>query len=359
MGDTPAAQEPEPDKPPQPQVLTAADASAFGPDQPPGQGVGLILGRFMPPHLGHQYLIEFASNYVAQLTVIIRGRAKDVIAGELRVCWLREMFPEVSVILVNDERGPQEGAEDMTFFSRWNLKIRQQVPTGLDYLFASERYGPRLAEMLGAKYIAVDPGRLTVPISATQIRENPLQFWEYLPPCVRPYYLRRVCLLGPECTGKSTLAANLAKHYSSCYVGECARVLRDMQRQIEPGDVQRVARAQLASELTLARRANRVLFLDTDLLAVQFWSERRFGMCPEWICQEARRRQYDLYLVTDVDVPFVGEQRYDRPEERRAFLQRCLDTLEARGLDYVRLSGAWVRRFEQAVTEVDALLLKK
>src|SRR5579862_7902531 len=144
LGNAPA---PEPDK--SANQPGSVEPSRFGPELPPGQGVGLILGRFMPPHLGHQYLIDFAANYVGQLTVLIRGRAQDVIAGDQRVRWLREMFPEVSVILVNDDRAPVDGAEDTTFYSRWNQKIRQQIPTGLDYLFASEKYGARLAEMLG------------------------------------------------------------------------------------------------------------------------------------------------------------------------------------------------------------------
>jgi NadR type nicotinamide-nucleotide adenylyltransferase len=346
------------DRAPDPAKPVALDSSAFGPEQRPGRGVGLILGRFMPPHVGHQYLIEFASNYVSQLTVLIRGRARDVIAGDQRVYWLREMFPEVSVILVHDDRAPKEGEVDTTFYNRWNLKIRQQVPTGLDYLFASEKYGPRLAEMLGAKYVPVDPARQTVPISATHIRTDPLAHWEFLPPCVRPYYLRRICVLGPECTGKSTLAASLAQHYATCFVGEYPRVLRTAKHDLEPADVQRAARGQLAAEFAQARRANRVMFLDTDLLTLQFWSERRFGACPEWIREEAKGRQYDLYLVTDIDVPFVGEPRNDEPEQRRAFLQRCLDTLETRGMAYVRLSGTWEQRFEKAVAAVDAMLRK-
>ncbi len=350
MSDAPPLPEPAHETPSQPTGLAGVDPEAFGPDRLPGQGVGLILGRFMPPHLGHQYLIEFAALYVSQLTVLIRGRAHDVIAGDQRVFWLREMFPDVSIILVNDDRAP-EGSEDTTFYSRWNLKIRQQIPTGLDYLFASEKYGPRLAEMLGAQYIPVDPRRVTVPISATQIRDDPLTNWQYLPACVRPYYLRRVCLLGPEGSGKSSLAASLAKRFDTCYVTEYSQVLRELKRELEPVDVQRIARAQLAAEQTLARRANRVLFLDTDLLTVQFWSERQFGLCPHWVCEEARRRQYDLYLLTDVDAVDGGD--------RQALLQRYLETLEERGLDYVRLSGSWEQRFDRAVAEVDALLRKR
>jgi NadR type nicotinamide-nucleotide adenylyltransferase len=343
------------DEPPRQPKSGAPHPPAFGPEQPPGLGVGLILGRFMPPHLGHQYLIEFASNYVSQLTVLIRGRDKDVIPGEQRVCWLREMFPEVSVILVHDERAPKEGEPDTTFYNRWNLKIRQQVPTGLDYLFASEKYGPRLAEMLGARYVPVDPARLNVPIRATQIRQDPLALWEFLPLPVRPYYLRRVCILGPDGTGKSTLAAKLAEHYSTCLVRPYGDVVSGLKQHLEPADVQVIARGQLAAELTQARRANRVLFLDTDLSTVQSWSERQFGACPEWVRQEAERRRYHLYLVTDVDVP----PRSNDAEQRSAFLRHCLDMLEGKGSDYVRLSGTWQQRSDKAVAAVDALLRKK
>jgi NadR type nicotinamide-nucleotide adenylyltransferase len=339
----------DPAEPPDSECPTRPDPSAFGLEQPPGHGVGVILGRFMPPHLGHQYLIEFAANYVSQLTVLIRGRSKDVIPGDQRVYWLREMFPEVSVILVHDNRAPKEGDVDTTFYNRWNLKIRQQVPTGLDYLFASEKYGPRLAEMLGANYIPVDPNRVTVPISGTQIRQDPLLHWDFLPPCVRPYYLRRVCLVGPDSAARSILAAKLAKHFATCFVGEYAQVLRQQKRDLDPADVQAFARAQLAAELTLARRANRVLFLAADLLAIQLWSELRFGMCPEWIAQEAKRRHYDLYLVTD----------WVAPDQHPAFLQRYLDTLQAHGLNSVRLSGSPDERFEQAVAAVGQLLRKK
>ena len=129
---------------------SAIDLAAFGPDQPPGEGVGLVLGRFLPLHLGSQFLIEFATHYVAQLTVLIRGQDQDAIPSNLRIAWLRQLFPEVSVILVHDDRVPKKGDEDSSFFNRWNQKIRQQVPTGLDYLFASEKYGSRLAKMLGA-----------------------------------------------------------------------------------------------------------------------------------------------------------------------------------------------------------------
>ena len=232
----------------------------------------------------------------------------------------------MSVILVHDDRVPKKGDEDSSFFNRWNQKIRQQVPTGLDYLFASEKYGSRLAKMLGAHYVPVDPARTTVPISAAQIRANPLAHWDYLPPCVRPFYLRRVCLLGPEAPGKTALAAQLASHFGTCYVGDYAHILREVQNELTPADVQRLARAEWAAEKTLARQANRVLFLDADLMALRFWSEHHFGWCPDWICQAAQSRPYDLYLVPDLDAPLVGEPWHGQTEAQRAFLAtRCGD----------------------------------
>jgi len=68
---------------------------------------GLVLGRFLPPHLGHQYLIDFAQNYVDELLLIVGTRPTDAIAGELRLSWIREMAPNARVIHVNDEN-PEE-----------------------------------------------------------------------------------------------------------------------------------------------------------------------------------------------------------------------------------------------------------
>ncbi len=316
----------------------------------------MILGKFMPPHLGHQYLIDFAHSYVEQLTVLVCSLRAEPIPGELRCAWVREIFPDVNVVHVTDEN-PQEPHEHPDFWQIWHESIRRVLPEGPDFVFASEDYGWKLAKILGARYIPVDHARELVPVSGAEVRANPLQHWAYLPGCVRPYFLRRVCVFGPESTGKSTLARRLAAHYETACVSEYARGLLNFKDgRCDPEDIPLIARGQIASEDALARQANRVLFCDTDLLTTTIWSDVLFGSCPEWIQEEADRRTYDLYLLADIDVPWISDGQRYLPQERESFFARCVRVLESRGRRYVKISGSWEERFAQACREVDRLL---
>jgi HTH-type transcriptional regulator, transcriptional repressor of NAD biosynthesis genes len=319
-------------------------------------GTGMILGKFMPPHLGHQYLVDFARNYVDRLTVLVCSIQSEPIPGYLRYCWMREMFPDVGVVHVTDEN-PQEPKEHPDFWQIWYDTICRVLPTGPDYVFASEDYGWKLAEILGATYIPVDHMRSTVNISGTKVRQNPIANWNYIPPCVRPYFVRRICIFGPESTGKSTLAQNLASHYNTVWVSEYARGLLDFKGGwCDFEDIPKIAKGQIASEDALARQANRLLFCDTDLLTTTIWSDVLFGECPQWIHDEANRRTYDLYLLLDVDVPWVDDSQRFLPHLREQFRDRCIQSLESRGRRFVVIRGSWAERFELSVAAVDGIL---
>jgi NadR type nicotinamide-nucleotide adenylyltransferase len=215
----------------------------------------------------------------------------------------------------------------------------------------------KLAEVLGATFVPVDQARVAVPVSGTKIRQDPMKHWDYLPRCVRPYFARRVCVFGPESTGKSTLARDLAARFSTVWVPEYARTLLEAQGgRIEEGDIVRIARGQRASEDALARDANRILIQDTDLLETTIWSEALFGSCPPWIVEEAGRRAADLYLLTDVDVPWVKDAVRYLPDERRPFFDRCRAALESRKLRTVLVSGSWEQRRATATAAVESLL---
>lgn len=318
----------------------------------------MILGKFMPPHLGHRWLIEFARAYTERLTVMVCSLEREPIPGGLRFGWVREMCPGVECVHVTDDL-PQEPAEHPAFWDLWRDAVRRHVPHPIDFVFASEDYGWKLAEVLDARYVPVDHARQVVPVSGTAIRADPMRYWGYLPGPVRPYYLKRVCLFGPESTGKSTLARGLAERYRTRYAWEYARPLLDFNGgECGYADIEHIARGQLATEAALATQANRVLFCDTDLLTTTIWSEVLFGKCPAWVTAAAAEQHYDLTLLLDVDVPWVDDnQRFlGAPHERKAFFDRCRDALEQAGRHYEVLSGSWEQREQQAVELIDALI---
>jgi HTH-type transcriptional regulator, transcriptional repressor of NAD biosynthesis genes len=325
----------------------------------PRPTTGMVLGKFMPPHLGHVYLVEFARNYVDQLTVVVGTLQAEPIPGELRFRWMRELFPDVNVVHHTDEN-PQEPAEHPDFWRIWHDSLMRVLPGRPDFVFASEDYGWKLAEVLQGRFIPVDKARGVMPVSGTAVRRDPLGNWQYLPRCVRPYFARRVCVFGPESTGKSTLAGRLAEHFQTVVVPEYARILGEAQNgKLSLDDMECIARGQIASEEALARNANRVLICDTDVLITTIWSDVLYGSCQPWIRAEAERRTYDLYLLTDVDVPWVRDPVRYLPENRTDFLAVCEQALRQRDRLYVKLSGDWEQRFQTACRAVTAILERK
>lgn len=151
------------------------------------RNTGMLLGKFMPPHLGHKYLVDFALERVDELTVLVCSLPTEPIPGALRYEWMREMFPTARVLHV-DEVVPQEPSEHRDFWSIWHDLIRGRISVGPDYVFASEEYGYPLAKILGATFVPVDVERRAVPISATMIREDWRRHADFLPEVVRRWF---------------------------------------------------------------------------------------------------------------------------------------------------------------------------
>ena len=319
---------------------------------------GMVLGKFYPPHLGHQYLFDFARNYVDELAIVVETERNQVVPGQLRYEWVRELCPQpgVTVLHLTDEN-PQDPSEHSDFWNIWKQSLQRILPWQPDYLFASENYGWKLSEVMNASFVPVDVNRLVMPISGTEIRKHPIRHWQYLTRPARSFFARRVCIFGPESTGKSTLTMNLARHFDTCFVPEYARThLEPRNGNIQFDDIDMIARGQIASEDALVRNANRILFCDTDLLTTCIWSNWLFGKCPAWIEEEANKRSYDLYLVTDVNVPWVQDSVRYLPQERQSFLDRCVETLQQYDRSWSLLTGTWEERFQKAVCESQLLL---
>ncbi len=315
---------------------------------------GFVLGKFLPPHAGHVHLIEFAQRCVERLTIVVGTLAREPIPGELRVRWMRELFPRANVVHLTDDN-PQDPSEHPQFWEIWKASIRRVVPEPIDCVFASEAYGARLAADHGARFVPVDPARAAVPISGTAVRADPFGSWQYLPPPVRAHYAKRVCIAGAESTGKSTLAAQLADHYQTVHVPEYARAYLELHdRSPVAADMPIIATGQLAAEDVLATRCHKLLVTDTDALVTQLWSEALFGTVDPAVSALAARR-YDLTIVTGPELPFEPDPVRYLPAQRAAFHARCLEELAARDRRFLVISGDREARLRAACAAIDAL----
>lgn len=316
---------------------------------------GFVLGKFMPPHAGHVHLCEVAQAMSDELTIVVASLAREPIAGALRVAWMRELLPRARVVSLTEEL-PQQPSDHPRFWELWRDHLRAIVPAPPDLVFSSDAYGRRLADELGAAWIPVDPGRAVFPVSGTAIRGAPMQHFAALPRCVRPYFARRVSVFGPESTGKSTLAAELARAAGTVCVPEFARSYLEARGGVlERADIDVIGRGQIALEDTLARDANRVVVCDTDPLLTVVWSEAMFGDAPGWLRDAARARRYDLTLLCDADLPWVADAVRYCPGDGRRFFARCEQALRDAGRPYQIVRGTGAARGEAAHAKVAQL----
>lgn len=164
--------------------------------------------------------------------------------------------------------------------------------------------------------------------------------------------IARVCLIGPHSTGKSTLARSLAAHYRAEWVAEYARAYAlAVGRELTVDDVPRIAEGQIANEES-ARGAG-LLILDTDLLSTVVYSRFYYGFCEPWIEQKARVRRAGLYLLMNVDTPFVADPARDSAGAREALFAKFRSGLEEVGAEYVVISGTWKERMRAAIEAIE------
>ncbi len=242
---------------------------------------GLVLGKFLPPHLGHKYLIDFAQNYVDELLIVVGVRSTDPIPSELRIQWMENTFPNTHIIRVNDNN-PHESYPN--YWKIWEETLRENLPYIPQYFFASEDYGWKLSQILGMKYVPVDHKRELLSISGTKIRKNPMKYWKYIIPETRSYFAKKICIYGPESTGKTILTRKLAKYFNTVYCAEYARGLLDFKDgKVDYDDIEKIVRGHRASEKALLQQVNKVLFSDTDVITTTIWSKVLFNKCPKWI----------------------------------------------------------------------------
>ena len=313
---------------------------------------GLVLGKFLPYHAGHAHLIRTARAQVDELVVLVCSIEREPIPGATRFGWVRDAHPDCRVVHVAEEV-PQAPEDDPGFWPIWTDLIARYAGA-IDAVFTSEAYGDELGHRIGARHVCVDRSRLTIPVSGTAIRSDALRHWEHVPPEVRPYFVRRVALLGTESTGKTTLAQWLAKRFDTEMVDEFGRPYCDTRpaMTLTLPDFEAIAWAQATLEDDAASRANRVLICDTELHTTATWSDLVLGDRPAWLTAAARARRYDLVLLLDHNVPWVEDGTRvlrDRREEHTRLLR---EELEAAGREYVMLSGD----FEQRRTEAERLV---
>lgn len=169
--------------------------------------------------------------------------------------------------------------------------------------------------------------------------------------------VKKVAVIGPECTGKSELSQFLAGYYKTEWVPEYARGFIDhLIRPYEEHDLLTIAHGQLRLEDEYARDSNKVMFCDTNLYVIKVWSEVKFGSCAPDILREIQTRPYDLYLLTYVDVPWQDDPQREHPTRREELYERYLSEMKNQTVPFVEIKGAREQRQQTALDAVKKIL---
>ena len=314
---------------------------------------GLVFGKFMPIHKGHLALIDFANSQCESLIVSMSYTSNDPIDPHLRLEWLTQLFdnqPNIEFAFELDDFN-DAGLPLFEATKLWADFIRKRFPN-INAFFCSEDYGAPLSYHLNLPCVVFDKPRLQLPISATQIRAEPFQHWHYIPSVVRPYFVKKVCIYGPESTGKTTLAKDLAQYFNTEFAHEVARDLLT-DNNVTIADILRIAHAQAALVQQKTLTANKVLFCDTDVITTQIYCQLYLNQIPSELIDLEAKTHYDLYVLLDIDVPWVADPLRDFGDKRVDMYALFKAELDKRGIPYLSVSGNWAERKNKVIEAVN------
>jgi len=169
--------------------------------------------------------------------------------------------------------------------------------------------------------------------------------------------VKKVAIIGPECTGKSDLSAYLADHFKTGWVPEYARgYINNLVRPYAQHDLLAIAHGQLRIEDEWARESNSVLICDTNLYVIKIWSLFKFGSCDQEILDQIAARKYDLYCLTYIDIPWEEDPQREHPNKREELYQIYLNEMKNQPVPFVEIKGEREHRRKTAVDAIEKLL---
>ena len=325
---------------------------------------GLITGGFRPFHKGHEALIDYAKSHCDVLTIFVADPPGAwAIPYKYRLNWVLSQYlndPQVEVfgdVVKEPEFGTSEEKSKY-----WGEFITEKFGK-FDRVFTSESYGVAFSEALGAENWTFNSSRSIIPVSATLIRNKPLKYWQYLNNFSKDYFVKKICIVGTESTGKTTLCKQLANWYNTEWSPELGREIFENTRSGSLEDISLVGLKHAETILRNTRKANKLLFVDTDLNITKSYSEFLFGEVPKFDPWIEKANEMDLYIWLTDKAPYIDDGTR-LPEPERALLETNhkkyyknhdnVITIEYNFKD----SDPYLNRFNKAVKAINEFISK-
>jgi HTH-type transcriptional repressor of NAD biosynthesis genes len=337
--------------------------------------VGFYGGKFSPIHNGHVYAMIKASTMVDELHIIVsyddefeknvlfKNTKMEHVPFNIRLRWWKQITKDMSHVHVHAIEEKQTGQ-----FSDWEKGadgIKKAIGKHIDVVFSSEHeYGEFFSKLYPtAQHVVVDAKRENYNISATELRtEGAMKHWDMLPEIVRPYFAKKVVIVGTESCGKSTLVKNLASLYNTTFVEEFGRTFYERLGGCDditlPSDYPEIAFEHKYHEKVQLQKANKVLFIDTEAIVTQYYSLLYLKKWNPILEAIAHMQEYDLWLFLEPDVKWVDDGTRVHGEQgiRESNNEYLKGLLKEFYVNYVSISGNYQERLETAVEHVNNLI---
>lgn len=329
--------------------------------------IGMYGGSFNPLHIGHIDCIIQAANMCKKLYIVLSvGENRDEVDYRIRYRWIYSVTKHIGnvkiIILTDDAETKQDYTKE--YWSKDAEKVKKEVGEKIDVVFCGSDYDEN-----SFWNICYPESELIIlgrnDISSTKIRENPYEHWDWIPNVVKPYYTKKVMLIGGESTGKSTLTINLANRFNTNYIDEAGRDISERSGTdvlMISEDFTEILLQHKLNEINAIKNSNKVLFVDTDALVTQFYLDflndknKEKNKCLSDAIDSLN--EYDLILFLEPDVDFVqdGDRSTVIENDRELYSNKIKEILDKHKKEYHCIKGTYQERYEQAIVLVSNLL---